>query len=398
MLRQWEFQLPTRIQFGRGSLRKLGEVAAEFGKSALLVGYGDRSGLEPAYARAEKLLAAAGVSVTPFYEVPPDPEADLGLAGARRAAEVGAEVVIGLGGGSVIDAAKGIAALVRMGGTLWDYTGANPDARPITEALPLVAVPTTAGTGTEVSAVAVFTHHGVASAPGMPLKASVSGPAVRPKVALVDPDLAVGSPPGLTAACAADALGHAIEACMSRRANPISSTLAGRAVALIVEHLPRAVETPDDPGPREPLALAATLAGAAFTQAGVVVTHAIAQALGGVLHVPHGLGVAVGTPLNLRFNAEQCVEQYCRMADACGIRADSPEEQAAAFVDCIVELLRSAGLPDRVEIPDDAPDDLVDRLVRNALESTPVPIKLNPRKVDEAALKEMFRQILSGTA
>jgi len=395
MLRQWEFQFPTRLQFGRGRLRKLGEVAAGFGKSALLVGYGDCSGLEETYARAEKLLAAAGLSVAPFYEVPPDPEADLGLAGARKATEVGAEVVVGLGGGSVIDAAKGIAALVRMGGTLWDYTGANPNARPVTEALPLVAVPTTAGTGTEVSTVAVFTHQGVASTPGVPLKASISGPAVRPEVALVDPDLAVGSPPGLTAACGADALGHAIESCMSRRANPISSALAGRAVALIVEHLPRAVAEPDDPTPRQPLALAATLAGAAFSEAGVVVTHAIAQALGGVLHVPHGVGVAVGTPLNLRFNAEQCVEQYCQMADGCGLRAGSPEEQAAAFVERIVELLRSAGLPDRVEVPENAPDDLINRLVRNALESTPVPIKLNPRKIDEAALGEMFGQLLS---
>jgi len=395
MVRNWEFQLPTRIRFGRGGLRKLGDVAGELGSSAFLVGYRDRSGLEDVYARAAKSLGEAGMAVAEFFEVPPDPEAELGLEGARRLNEAGADVVIGLGGGSVIDAAKGIAALARMGGSLWDYTSANPDSRPITKAVPLVAVPTTAGTGTEVSAVAVFTHQGVASIPDMPLKASVSGPAVRPQVALVDPDLTVGSPPGLTAACGADALGHAIEACSSRRANPVSSLLAGRAVGLIVGNLRRAVENPADPEPREPLALAATLAGAAFSVAGVVVPHAISQALGGLLHVPHGLGVAIGTPLSLRFNAACCVDQYAELAGFCAIAADSPERQAAAFVDCIVELLRSIGIPERVDVPPDAPDDLIDRLVRNARESTPVPIALNPRKIDDAALEGMFREVLS---
>jgi len=394
MLRNWQFQLPTRVHFGRGGLRKLGELAGQFGKSAFLVGYREQAGLEETYARAVDTLRETGITVTEFYEVPPDPDAELPVEGAQRATQAGSDVVIGLGGGSVIDAAKAVAALVKMGGSPWDYTGANTNSHPITDALPLVAVPTTAGTGTEVTAVAVFTHQGVASTPGASLKASVYGPAVCPDVALVDPDLAVGSPPSLTAACGADALGHAIESCISRRANPISSALARRAVALVVRHLRQAVEDPDDPKPREPLALAATLAGAAFSEAGVVVTHAIAQALGGVLHVPHGLAVAIGTPLSLRYNAERCLAEYCVLADCCGIPAGPPEEKAARFVDTIAELLRSVGLPERVEVPYDAPDDLVDQLARNAMESTPVPIMLNPRKIDETALKDMLKELL----
>ena len=396
MARQWEFRLPTRIQFGRGGFRRLGQTAREFGAKAVLVGYRDRTGLEAVYDRAVELLEAAGVSVIPYFEVPPDPDAELVQAGARMAQAAGVDLAVGLGGGSAIDAAKGIAALVRMGGSLWDYTGANKDARPITDALPLLAVPTTAGTGTEVSRVAVFTHHGVGSTPGVPIKASVSGPAVRPEVALVDPDLAVGSPASLTAACGADALGHAIEACMSRKANPVSSTLAGRAVGLIVQNLVRAVDNPDDPQPREPLALASTLAGAAFGAAGVVVPHAISQALGGVMHVPHGLGVALGTPVSLRFNAGQCAEQYCEMAAFCGIVAGSPEQRAEQFVERIESLLESAGLPRKIEPPADAPADLMEILVRNAFESTAVPITLNPRKIDEAAMREMFEQIVVG--
>jgi alcohol dehydrogenase len=232
--------------------------------------------------------------------------------------------------------------------------------------------------------------------PEVALKASISGPAVAPKAAVVDPALAVGSPPPLTAACGADALGHAIESCMSRRANPISSALAGRAVALIVENLPGAVENPDDAAPREPLALAATLAGAAFSAAGVTMTHAIAQALGGVLHVPHGAGVAIGTPSNLRYNLDHCIEEYAELARWCRLPGDQPRELAERFVDCICDLLERIGLPAWVEPPTDAPPDLADRLARNAVLSTPVPLKLNPRPIDEAGLKEVFQELLRG--
>ena len=181
---------------------------------------------------------------------------------------------------------------------------------------------------------------------------------------------------------------------MSRRANPMSSLLAGRAVGLIVANLARAVEDPDDPGPREPLSLAATLAGAAFSAAGVTMTHAIAQALGGLLHVPHGVGVAIGTPVNLRYNARECTQVYARLAHLCSIGGDSAEARAAAFVDRVIELLQSVGLPDRVKVPPDAPGDLAARLARNAIESTPVPLRLNPRKIDETKLVEIFEGLL----
>ncbi len=394
MPRFWEFQLPTRVVFGPGSLRRLGPCAREFGQSALLVGYRHAPELEDAYERAARLLEKAGLRVTVFREVDGDPDAALPEIGARRAVEAGAEVVVALGGGSALDAAKGIAALARMGGRVWDYTDANRQARPVTDALPLVAVPTTAGTGSEVTSAAVFQHRGVGSRPELPLKATAIGPALVPRVALVDPELAVGTPPALTAACGADALGHAIEAFISRQANPMASTLAARAVALIVENLPRAVENPSDPQPREPLALAATLAGAALNSAGVTVTHAIAHALGALLHVPHGVAVALATPLNLRYNAEACAAQYAELADVLHLAGNSPEDRAASFVEKIISLLHSLGLPDRVSVPPDAPPDLLDQLVQNAMESTSIALTLNPRKVDAAALRGLLEAVL----
>ena len=421
MLRNWGFQLPTRIEFGRGGRRKLGSLAGEFGRSALLVGYRDRTGLEEAYRRAEDVLRSEGMAVATFFEVTPEPTAESIVAGARAAGEASAEVIVALGGGSVIDAAKGIATLARLGGSPWDYADINPQSRPITAALPVVAVPTTAGTGSEVTAVAVFTHHhpplrtdaetsvsfrsakrrrfrgakgdNPTDIDSPPLKVSILGPALYPKVALIDPNLALGSPPQITAACGADALGHAIEACLSRRANPFSSALAGRAAALIVGNLGNAVRQPDAPGPREALALAAAMAGAALNEAGVVVNHAIAHALGALLQIPHGLAVAIGTPHHLRFNAEVAVAPLAELAVCCGLSGATEEDRARRFVEAVVSLLRSVGLPDCIEIPPDAPADLIDRLARNAMESSSSSITCNPRKVDEPALKELLKEL-----
>lgn len=398
MPRYWDFLLPTQIHFGRGELRRLGPLVAEMGRSVLLVGYADRTGLKEAYARAEASLEKSGVKTRVFYEIAPDPPAALVERGARLAAQSDVDLVVGLGGGSVIDAAKGIAALVKMGGRLWEYTAANPDSKPITAALPIVAVPTTAGTGSEISNVAVFTHEGAGSQAGVPVKASASGAALRPRLALVDPDLAAGSPASLTAVCAADALGHAIESCLSRRANPISTTLAGRAVGLIVAHLADAVANPADPEPREPLALAATLAGAAFGNAGVVVPHAIAQALGGVLAVPHGLGVALGTRISLRFNREVCAAEYAELARFCNPAAGSNEALADRFVETIDTLFERVGLPGRIPLPDNAPADVIEKLVRNAYDSTPAPITLNPRRIGEDDMRRFFEEVLERTS
>ncbi|NOX55491.1 MAG: iron-containing alcohol dehydrogenase [Planctomycetes bacterium] len=407
MLGRWEFELPTQVRFGRGRLGELGTVVREIGRRALLVGYRDQSGLEQLYARAAQSLRDADVTVTELFDVPPDPDAELAATGAETARQAQADLVIGLGGGSVLDAAKGIAVLARSGGTAWDYTTANEAHRSVPEALPIVAVPTTSGTGSEVTPVAVFTHHGVGPDADVPLKASISSPLIRPRVALIDPDVTLGSPPRLTAACGADALGHALEAYISRAANPLSSALAARAVRLIVKNLARAVEDTGDPEPREALSLAAMLAGAAFGSAGVVMTHAIAQALGAVLHVPHGEAVAIGTPINLHYNLDSAEEQYAQLAHYCGVTSESRREQAEGFVELIADLLRSVGLPNHIDsktiaraagadVADEAArQTLAEKLARNAFASTHVPLKLNPRRVRPDDLKQVFLELFS---
>ncbi len=190
---------------------------------------------------------------------------------------------------------------------------------------------------------------------------------------------------------------------MSRQANPISSALAGRAVALVMRHLPQAVENPDDPGPRHWLALASTMAGAAFGVAGVIMTHSMAHALGALLHVPHGEAIAAGTPSSLRYNAQKCRDVYCELADCCGVApvgvdAGPPDQRAEQFVDRVVALLESVGLPGKIEVPPDAPDDLSAKLAQNAFESTLKPLQWNPRKIDEPTLKGVFDEMLCEVA
>lgn len=373
----WNFQLPTAIHFGRGLLRRLGPLAAPLGTRALIVGYRAPGPLDEAHRRAEQSLTKAGLAVESFLEVDPEPETAVvdRCAAAVRGAD--ADLVIGLGGGSVLDVAKAGAALARAGGPLSDLLTTDPAPAPA-KSLPVLAVPTTAGTGSEVSDVAVF------SAPG-PAKIALFGPALRPQLAVIDPELALGSPPSLTAACGADALGHAIEACISRRANPMAALFGAQAVALILENLAQAVEDPAAIEPREALAWAATLAGAAFTSAGVTGAHAVAQALTVELGLAHGQAVALATVPMLRHNAPACEAQYAELARRC--RLPDP----VAFLHRVEQLLRDLNLlqpPPLAHAPG-----VLDRLVTAALAAR-VPVVQNPVRLDESALRTVFGQVL----
>ncbi|GAB6166637.1 iron-containing alcohol dehydrogenase [Thermostilla marina] len=394
MLKQWAFQVTTQIQFGPKVVRKLGDAAQEFGWNALLVGYKEHEGMEEVYEAAQKSLRKARVKAIPFLEIESEPAAETVERGVALAKENHAEMIIGVGGGSAIDGAKAIAALVKLEGAPWDFVNANDGHRHVTDALPIIAVPTTAGTGTEMTSIAVLTFLGKGDYPDSPLKGAMVGPPLRPDVAIVDPTLTVGLPKEVTAACAADALGQAIESCLSRMANPFSTVLGERAVSLIIDALPVVLRDPDNLEARSDLSLAATMSGAAFEATGVTLAHGLAQSLGALLHVPHGLAVGIATPLGLRKLQDVCSEQLAYLGRHCHIMGDTQEAQAAAFIERIESLLREAGIPEKVKVPDDAPEDLIDRLVRHTMAAAPEPITLTPMKVDESLLRECFEALL----
>ncbi len=395
MIRNWQFTFPSRIQFGRGLLRRVGLAAQPLGSRAMLVSYAGNAGPAGAAATAEKALSDAKLSVIPYLAVVGEPTVEIVEHGAQIARTEQVDLVVAVGGGSVIDAAKGIALLSRMDGALTDYADTTPNRKPAGEAIPVVAVPTTAGTGAEATQVAVFSHQGA--------KISITAPALRPAVALIDPDLSSACDAATTAACGADALAHAMEACMSRAAQPVSTALAFQAIELVVNQLPTALAQPGNREARDALAVAAALAGMALNESGVTLTHSVAHALGAMLHLPHGQCVARATPLNLRANRSACEGLYARWARLCGLHGDDDAALADAWIARIEALLGNAGLLGPLPRAATAPettlwtrDHWAAELARCAFQTTPTPLRLNPVPIDEAALAQgIAEQVLN---
>lgn len=295
MTKEFRFHAPTQVQFGVGVARKLGAQARRLGvRHAFLVTDAGLAHTEMAHA-ATRSLAEAGLGVTPYSDVAPDPDIASIHRGAAALGASGADGVVALGGGSAMDTAKAVAVLAAGGGdSIEDYfvPGAR---RPIPTLPPLVCLPTTAGTGSEVTPIAVVTD------PARGVKRTLVSPRIAPALALVDPTLTLSLPPRLTASTGMDALAHAVEAMTSTAANPVSDALALAAVDLVGRYLVRAVEHGDDLEARTGMSLAALMGGQAFPGALPHLGHAVGHALGTAYHLPHGLACAVALPAILAF-------------------------------------------------------------------------------------------------
>lgn len=405
-LGSWEFHINTRIRFGWGLLSKLPGMLTCWGRKVLWIGYREPGGLEPVYEKLRPQFVAAGLEVEEFLEVGGEPNGQLVDRGAEAARGFGAEVVVGIGGGSVLDTAKAVAAVAQMGGRLEQYLSmpSSPGqveqgvSKPVPQesierALPVIAVPTTAGTGSEVTSLAVF-HWANPEQPGMPMKLTLGAESLAPRLALVDPAVLASCPPEVLARCGADALAHAMEGALSRRTSRVVRVLAEEAIINIFSCLPVAFTQPTDRAIWEGLALAATLSGIVLEQAGATVAHAMAHALGALGGWAHGLCVAVCTPPALRYNWTEARPLLARWAQRLQLPGAGEEQLAEAFFAQLQHLWETLGLPSRVEMPGGSGADWATRLAQNAFQSTRIALKLNPRKVDEAAVGELFRQIL----
>ena len=279
------FRIPTRVEIAPGSIARLPEVARRLGMDPLLlvVDPGLQATEWPGTAR--RLLQENGVRIRSFDEVEPNPRTSTVTRAAERIRRQGLRGVVALGGGSVLDAGKAAAMLATNGGRIEQYEGKNRYAeRP----LPMVAVPTTCGSGAEVTWVSVLSHQPARA------KISVKGETMFPDQALVDADLISTLPPELVAATGFDALTHALEATTCRAADPVSDALAEKAIALLFGYLPRAAEDiAGDGEARREVMRASTLAGLAFGNADVAAVHCLSEGLGGLYDVPHGLTNAV---------------------------------------------------------------------------------------------------------
>ncbi len=306
----WSFQSAGTLVFGRESVNQLGDIAGRLSSKRVLV-VTDAVLVKAGIAdRVVKPLAESGAAVEVFSGCLPEPPVEVIRAAADAARAFQPDVLVGLGGGSNMDAAKLVAVLLAHGGDPADWVGDSRIPGPV---FPLVCVPTTAGTGSEVSAAAVFTDT------ANKIKVSTLSPFLRPTYAVVDPLLTVGCPKQVTADSGIDALTHAIEAYTAadqdefvtrpggrtvyQGKNPLADMMAVECIQLVGRFLRRAVNNPTDLEARDGMAMAATLGGLAFSNAGVALVHAMEYPVGGAVHVSHGAGNGLLLPFVMRYNA-----------------------------------------------------------------------------------------------
>ena len=388
----WGFATTGRIIFGRGAIDSLGQVAATFGRRVAVCT--DQPLVQAGVvARAEAALRSQHLEVCTFDGGEPEVSRRVVERCAGWAADIQPDCLIGVGGGSNMDLAKATAVLLAHGGTTDQYYGEGKVPGPL---LPVIAVPTTAGTGSEVTPVAVLAdEHAV-------LKVGISSHHLLPRWAVLDPLLSVSCPKRVTAYSGMDALSHAIEALVAVSfadrpstdlgrvfvgKNPVSDPLALRAIELIGANLRRAYRDGSDLDAREGMLLGSLLAGMAFANAGTGIVHALQYPLGARTHTAHGLGNALLLPAAMRFNAEVRASELARIGLALGAGADP----AAAITEV-------RALADDLDIPPDlramgvVEDDLADMAGRAiGIERL---IRLNPRPVTVGDLETILRDAL----
>ena len=325
------FSTVGRIVFGAGELRCIPAEVRSRGKRVLVL---TGANIERT-AGLREALKGCGVAVT-LFQVAHEPTTSLVLEGVELARQAHCDCLLAVGGGSVLDAGKAIAALVTNAGELMDYLEVIGRARPLTCApMPLIAVPTTAGTGAEV------TRNAVLFSPEHGLKVSLRSDLLLPWLAVVDPEMGRSLPPGVTMATGLDALTQLLEAFVSRRANPLTDGLCREGLARVGDCLPRACERGDDLQAREGMALASLLSGMALANAGLGAVHGLAAPLGGITAAPHGMLCACMLPYVMEANVlalrrsdpnHPVLDRYGEAARLITGHADATCDNAAAWV------------------------------------------------------------------
>ncbi|MDF3867704.1 iron-containing alcohol dehydrogenase [Pseudomonas denitrificans (nom. rej.)] len=382
-MQPFSFATTAQILCESGSAARLGELCRERGAQRVLLV------TDPGITRLNMLdgvlpgFATAGVAVEVFDQVLADPPESIVQEASDQARRMAAQLVIGFGGGSSMDVAKLVALLAHPLATqgLKDVFGVGNARGP---RLPLIQVPTTAGTGSEVTPIAIVTT-------GETTKMGVVSPHLLPDLAVLDADLTLGLPPAVTAATGIDAMVHAIEAYTSKlKKNPLSDLLAREALRLLALNLDEAVHNGRNREARQAMLLGACLAGQAFANAPVAAVHALAYPLGGHFHIPHGLSNALVLPEVIRFNAPNAGPLYAELAPLLlGERLRSNSDRTEQFIAELADLSPRNGLPSRLR---DAgvPEGSLPRLAADAMLQQRLLVN-NPREVSESDALAIYR-------
>lgn len=373
------------IWVGRGSLGQMVPEAQKLGvKKALII-------TDPGVHQAgisktvQDTLEKAGIRVEVFSSVKPEPPLELADQSAQMAQKEKVDLLIGLGGGSSLDTAKGASIVMTNGGSVANYFGIDLVPRP---GFPTFLIPTTAGTGAEVTRNAIFKDVKAKA------KRAVVTRHILPRVAIVDAELMRTTPPRVTAYTGIDALGHALESFMSKNANPLSEMYALQAIKLVGENLRRAVANGNDMEARENMALAA-LCGGVSLMAGAGGIAATSYPVEGHFDVPHGLGNAIMMPYIVRYNASANISKTRRIAEQFGIdpRGLKDHEVIEHLVQGITQFIQAVGLPTTLRAVGVQEKDLP-MLAEEAFQNKRL-INLNPKELSLDSIQEIYQQALS---
>ena len=392
-------RMPREVVFGSGQRRCLGTVARRLGTRALVCTDARLAG-DPLFKDMLEDLRASGLQVQVDSSVLPDVPRISCSTAAEAARAFAPDMVIGIGGGSCLDLAKCVALLLSHGGEPQDYYGEFKVPGPV---LPIIAVPTTAGTGSEVTPVAVL------SDPERTMKVGISSPHLIPTAAICDPELTATCPPGLTAIAGADALTHAIEAFMAIRREPtptlsqervfvgknaLSDHFALMAIGLLANSLERAYRDSNDMAARSDVMLGAMAAGAAFGTAGTAAAHAIQYPIGADTHTAHGLGVACLMPYVMTYNRPVAGAELAAIGGAMGLDDAVEADLAGAAIDKVAALFAAIGIPTNLQQLG-VGEDRLDWTAAQALTIGRL-IDNNPRPFDAASMNRLVRAAYSG--
>jgi alcohol dehydrogenase class IV len=385
-MKKFNYHQTTQILFGRGRVAELGEISKKYGNKVLLVTTpANIPALEQQYARVKKILETAGLKVAHYDGVIPNPTTETITAGAKMAKNFGANVIIGLGGGSSMDSAKAISVEATHGGTSWDYLfykSPQPDAGKL---LPVIAVSTTSGTGSQVTQVAVITNTQLRD------KSALYNNILYPQVCIVDPELMVSVPRFVTATTGFDVLCHAFESTINPGTGAYVDLLAWEAISIVVEYLPKVLADLSDIEAREKMAWADTLAGLCIANAGVTLPHGMGMAIGGMYpHVAHGEALAIVYPACAEFTWESAIPQFSKLARIFNpdLNALTDREAASHSPAEITGFLKSINLYkslSEVGMPED-------EILRLAVQCMVLPdYKGNPRVADEMEMIDLVK-------
>ena len=392
-------RLPSEIRFGWGARAAIPGLATSVGRRVAFVADPFLAGSEP-FLAIVAATEAAGAQTIVVTDVPPELPIAAVEASAEALAAFAPDVIVGYGGGSALDAAKLVALLLTHSGPLDRYYGENAVPGPV---IPLIAVPTTAGTGSEVTPVAVV------SDPGREVKVGVSSPHLIPAFAVVDPALSMSAPLSVTAHAGIDAFVHAVESFTAVGAaeigepvlpvflgsNVMIEPLSLEAAGLIFHSLPRALSSPDDRDAREAMARASLLAGMAFGSGGTHLSHAMQYPIGALTHTPHGVGTGMLLPYVLQACVSAIPDRLARVGVALGLNAEGDERaRAQATVDAVAHLCQRIGLPVSLSELGVSHTDR-DRVVALSLRARRL-VDIAPLPADEALVGRIFDAALAG--